>query len=275
MSVLNKKIAFLGAGEIASALMSNMIKSDIVDSGDVMAYDIVPERLRRVVEEYGAHSAASNAEALASADYAFACVRSEYAPGLAEELRGVEAGGKVIVSISSGVPMRLYESTLEGIAVARALPNPPSKIGAGAIAVAFNGLCSDAQRNDIFALFSKMGKCFELEENKIDAVTAITCLAPLLSLCQASVEAAVLLGVDLATSQELVMQTIRGGLAVWEEKPRGLAEILDKSATPGGVTARMLYCLDKTAFKYAVKSCVEEGALLSRDFGAKISEKIK
>ena len=120
-----------------------------------------------------------------------------------------------------------------------------------------------------------MGRCFEFDEDKIDAVTSITCLAPVLSLCQASVEASVLLGVDLATSQELIMQTIRGGLAVWEENPCGLAEILDKSATPGGVTARMLYCLDKTAFKYTVKYCMEEGALLSREFGRKISEKIK
>ncbi len=88
-------------------------------------------------------------------------------------------------------------------------------------------------------------------------------------------EASVLLGVDLKTSQELILQTARGGLKIWEERPERLDEILAQSATPGGITARMLYFLDRERFKYAVKGCIEEGALRTKEFGDRIRENLE
>lgn len=274
MKSIGKKIAFMGAGEIAEVLISSILQNELVKPEDIFIFDLKPERVEYMKGRFGVTAAASNSEAIKLADYIFACVRSEYTIELADEISGSDMSHKALITISSGVPMMLYESRLKGAAVARALPNPPSKIGEGAIALAFNADCSEDQKSDISSLFSPMGECFVLREGQIDAVTSITCLAPILSLFQASVEASVLLGIDHKTSREMVMQTAKGALKVWETRPDKLDEILAQSATPGGITAKMLYFLDKEAFKYSVKGCFEEGAVRTKEFGDKIKSQI-
>jgi len=275
MGALAKRIGFMGAGEICEVLIHNMLHNGIVDPGNIFIHDIRKERLEALRAKFGVVPVGGNREVVAAADYTFSCIRSEYVAEVAEEISGADMTGRAIVTISSGIPMMLFESKLQGAAVARSLPNPPSKIGEGAIVIAYNANCSEEQKSDIMSLFSPMGRCFVIREDQIDAATAITCLAYPLSLFQAAVEASVLLGIDLKTSQEMVMQTIRGGLKVWEGRPDKLAEILDQSATPGGITARMLYFLDKEAFKYGVKGCIEEGALRTKAFGDRIKEQLK
>ena len=275
MAALTKKIGFMGGGEICEVLVHNILANKIADPGNIFVYDIRPQRLEELHEKYGILPTKSNLEVVASSDYAFACVRSEYTVDLADEIAGADMTGGAIVTISSGVPMLLYESRLPGVAVARALPNPPSKIGEGAIVIAYNSACNKEQKTDVASLFAPMGKCFTIREDQIDAATSITCLAPVLSLFQASVEASVLMGIDLRTSQEMIMQTMKGGLKVWEGRPDKLGDILDQSATPGGITARMLYFLDRERFKYAVKGCIEEGAIRTKAFGDRIKEQLK
>lgn len=275
MPALAKRLGFMGGGEICEVLLHNILGSGIVEPGDIFVYDIRPERAAALEEKFGVVSRGGNRQVIESADYIFSCVRSEYVTDLVDEIAGVDMRGKVLVTISSGIPVALYESKFPDTAIARSLPNPPSKIGEGAIVLAFNAYCGAAQKEDVMSLFSPMGKCFVIREDQIDAATAITCLAPVLSLFQASVEASVLMGIDLKTSQEMIMQTMKGGLKVWEERPDRLAEILDQSATPGGITARMLYFLDREQFKYAVKGCIEEGAIRTKAFGDKIKEQIR
>lgn len=275
MAVMNKKVGFMGGGEIALVLASSIINNGIVTAGNITVYDPNPERLTMLAEKYGVKTAASNRDVVAASDYIFSCIRSEYVAEAAKEVAGSDMKGKAIISISSGVPILLWEKYLPDAAVARSLPNPPSKIGVGAIAVAFNRFCSDEQQKDMSALFGPMGECHSLREDQIDAVTAVTCLAHFLSLFQASIEGSVLMGIDYKTSRALVMQTVRGALKVWEDRPDKLGEILDQSATPGGITARMLYYLDQHGFKHAVKGCIEEGTLRTRAFGEKIREQLQ
>ena len=264
----------MGSGEIAEVLISSILENKLTKPENIFIFDIKSYRIEYMKKHFGVSSVSSNCEAIKSADYIFACVRSEYTAELAREIENADMSGKTLITISSGVPMMLYEKHLKDAAVARALPNPPSKIGKGAIAIAFNSNCTELQKNDVMSLFSPMGKCFMLRESQIDAVTSITCPGPLLSFFQASVEASVLLGIDYNTSRELVMQTVKGVLKMWENRPDKLEEILSQSATPGGITARMLYFLDKEAFKYSVKGCFEEGAIRTKEFGDRIKEQL-
>ena len=71
------------------------------------------------------------------------------------------------------------------------------------------------------------------------------------------------------------MQTIRGVLKTWENDSDKIAQLLSQAATPGGISARMIYFLDKERFKNAVKGCIEEGALRTKAFGEGIKARIK
>ncbi len=275
MAVNSKKVGFMGGGEIAEVLISNIVSNNIVPPGNIAVFDVNPARVELLREKFGVNAAASNKDVVAASDYIFSCIRSEYVQEAAREVAGSDMTGKAVISISAGVPIVMWEKHLPNAAIARSLPNPPSKIGMGAIVIAFNPLCGEEQKQDMMSLFTPMGECFALREDQIDAVTAVTALAHVLGLFQASIEGSVLMGIDYTTSRKLVMQTVKGALKVWEQRPDKLGEILDQSATPGGITARMAYYLDQHGYKAAIKGCIEEGTMRTRAFGDRIKEQLK
>ena len=128
------------------------------------------------------------------------CVRSEMQPTIRRR-SATSFFRETVVTISAGIPMKLYQQGLKNAAVVRVLPNPPSKIGYGAIAISFDKAVGPEARKDVMEIFSSMGKCFDLPEDKIDILTSTTCPAPVFAFCSAIVQATVLLGIDHATSR--------------------------------------------------------------------------
>ena len=268
------RIGFLGAGEIAQVLVDGILANNLVDPDRIMAFSPMSGRHLLLRDKYGIAAASSNAEVIENSDYIFSCMRSEQVAGALRQVRRCDFKDRALISASSGTPIQVFESLLGDVAVVRSLPTYPSVVGEGAIAVSFNRLCSEEQKSGVMALFNPMGRCFILREDQIDAFTAVTCLPHFLQIFQAGVEGAVMMGLDLDTSRKIVMQTARGALRMWEEKPDQLGEMLDRSATPGGITARMLHYLDMHRFKDAIKGCVEEGTVRTRAFGELIRRQL-
>lgn len=264
----------MGAGEIADALISNMVSNAVAAPGDIVVYNRNHNRMHSLREKYGVTVASDNAEVVARSEYVFSCVRPEQTPALLDEIRRCDMSGRVLVSVSAGVPLQVFESAFPEAAIVRSLPNMPSKIGLGVIALAFNDRCDERQKDGVMALFSAMGKCFRLREDLIDVVTPTTSVVHFLAMFQACVEGSALMGMDYATSRELVMQTVRGALRIWEDRPEELGQCIDESATPGGISVRMLHFLDRYGFRHAVKECIEEGTLRTRAFGDAIRKRL-
>ena len=275
MSKLSKKVGFIGAGEICEIQLHSMLRSDMIAAENVFLYDIRESRLEELKARYGVNTVKSNPEVIKAADYVFVCLKPEYTVAVAEEISSCDMSGRTLITISAGIPMLLYEKKFPGLSAVRVLPNPPSKIGEGAIVIAFNKNCSEEDKENIKSLYSAMGKCFEIREDQINAATSITSPGYPLSIFEAAVEASVLLGFDVKTAQQIVMQTFKGVLKTWEENPDGISQLMSQAATPGGITARMVYFLDKERFRYAVKGCIEEAAIRTAEFGDRIKEQIK
>ena len=260
-------VGFIGGGEISEVMITSMTANKLVEPANVILFDPNKARLSHMAEKFGINAASDNAGVVESSRYVFSCVRPEYAASVIDEIASCDLAERAIVTVSAGIRMRLFETRLGNPAVARVIPTPPSRIGQGAIALTFNRNCSEGQRADIAGLFSAMGKCFHVREDQFDAVAAITAPVHLLTVFQSLVEGAALMGLDYKTSKDLVMQTVRGILGMWEESPDQFDSLVEQSATPGGISVRMLHFLDQHGLKYAIKGCIEEGTLCSRAFG--------
>lgn len=269
------KIGFMGSGAIAEILSQKILASGTAEPTHIFIYDISKERLTYMNEKYGLTICREPAEMIASADYIFMCVRSDNAIDMAKTLGKYDFTDKTIVSISSGIPMALYEDNVPGAAVARALPNPPSKIGHGVIAIAFNSKVQDGQKADLMKIFSAMGTCLTLGEDKINAITSLTGPAPVYAFFQGIVESALLLGIDHKTAAKMTFGTIEGCLRVWENNIDNISGLLAETSTPGGISVRQLYNLEQSAFKASVKSCYEEGYLRTKAYSDGITEMLK
>ncbi len=271
------KIGFIGAGLICEILTQNILGSGLVKAEDIHITDVFKAREKEMHDRYGLTVASDKADVIKAADFVFICVRSDNAIDLAEELRKMnpDFSGKALVSISSGIPMKLYEDIFPDLAIARALPNPPSRIGHGVVAVAFNKKFNDTQRENLMKLFDSMGKAYMLDEEKINVATATTGPAPVYAFFEAMVESALLLGIDHKTASHMALGTVEGCLKVWERQIDNIAGLLKETSTPGGISVRQLYALEKRAFKAIVKENYEEGWTRTKAYSDSIREMLK
>ncbi|MDD2206914.1 MAG: pyrroline-5-carboxylate reductase dimerization domain-containing protein, partial [Aminobacterium sp.] len=271
------KIGFIGSGLICEIITQNILNSGLVKAEDIHITDIFKARENEMHERYGLTVAASKIDVIKAADIVFVCVRSDNAMDLAEELREIQPdfSNKVLISISSGIPMKLYGDIFPDLAIARALPNPPSRIGHGVVAVAFNKNVSDEQKAMLMQLFDSMGKAYMLDEEKINVATATTGPAPVYAFFQAMVESALLLGIDYKSASHMAFGTVEGCLKVWERQIDDIAGLLRETSTPGGISVRQLYALEKRAFKAIVKENYEEGWSRTKAYSDAIRESLK
>ncbi|MDL2263925.1 NAD(P)-binding domain-containing protein [Synergistaceae bacterium OttesenSCG-928-I11] len=269
------KIGFVGSGAIAEILTQKIVDASIAKPKELFAYDKSEKRLAYMQEKYALHACKGAGEVVENAEYVFMCVRSDDAIALAASLASFSFEGKTIITISAGIPMHLYEKNIPGAAVARALPNPPSRIGEGVVALAFNEKVGDAQKRDIRKIFGAMGLCLELGEDKINAVTALTGPGPVYAFFQAIVESSLLLGIDHRTSAQLAFGTVKGCLKMWERDIDDIAGLLTETSTPGGISVRQLLALEQKAFKATVKGCYEEGFQRTKTYSDQISALLK
>lgn len=269
------KIGFMGSGAIAEIIGQSAVRSGTVKADDVCVYDIWNERLSYMHDKYGFTACDMPGKMISKSDFVFMCVRSDDAIEMAKTLGAYDFSGKVIVSISSGIPMALYEKNVSNAAVARALPNPPSRIGHGVIALAFNAKVCGEKKEELKKLFSAMGTCLVLDEDKINAVTSLTGPAPIYAFFQGIVESAVLLGINHSLAAEMAYGTLRGCLKVWENDINNISGLLEETSTPGGISVRQLYNLEQNSFKATVKECYEEGYLRTKAYSDTIKEMLK
>ncbi len=270
MSLKDLIIAFIGAGHITEIIVSNLAKAENIIPRHLIASDPVEEKSAKLRAEYGISIAENNQDAAYTADIIFICVLPNIVGNVVEELKttGVPED-KVVITIAGGIPMAAYDSLGKQVPVVRALPNPPSQIGKGIAALAFNPYVTNEQKQDIFEIFSCLGDYVVVREDLVNAVMALSSPAIIYMLFQSLVDAGIRAGIDHETSIRIVSQTIIGSMDVWLQRNALPHELLIEASTPGGISIESLYTLEKYAFKAAlmdaIDSAIKRAEFLSRE----------
>jgi pyrroline-5-carboxylate reductase len=174
---------------------------------------------------------------------------------------------KLIVTLAAGIPISAYESLGESLPVVRALPNPPSQIGMGIAALAFNSNVTDEQKSDIFKLFASLGEYIVLREESINAVMALSSPASTYLFFESLIAAGVKAGIDRETSTKIVYQTIVGAMEVWNQRQASPQDLLSEACTPGGISIESISALEQYAFKAALNEAIGKAALKAGKLG--------
>jgi len=269
MSLKNRTIALVGAGHITEIIVTNLVKADYIAPRRLIASDPNQERVQKLHSKYGISMAEDNLDAVNRADFVFINVLPNIVAEVVKEFRtkGFPAG-KVIITVAGGIPMATYDALGEGLPVVRALPNPPSQIGQGIAALAFNPHVTQNQQNDIFELFACFGDHVVVREELVNAVMALSSPAITYMLFQSLIDAGIRAGIDHATAAKIVSRTITGSMAVWEQREATPHELLTEASTPGGISIESLFTLEQYAFKAglmeAIDSAIKRADKLSR-----------
>jgi pyrroline-5-carboxylate reductase len=266
MSIKDRKIAFIGAGHITEIIVSNLTKTDKIIPRQLIASDPVRKKLDKLQRSYGISIAADNSEAVYTADYVFICVLPNVVGSVVEEFKSMGfPEGSAIITIAGGIPMETYGPLGEQLPVVRALPNPPSQIGQGIAALAFNPYVTEEQKKDIFELFTCLGDYVVIREDLVNAVMALSSPSITYMVFQSLIDAGIRAGIDHKTAARIVSQTIIGAMRVWQKREVAAHELLTEASTPGGISIESLFTLEKYAFKAALMEAIENAIKRAED----------
>jgi len=259
MAIQHQKIGFLGAGNMGEAIIGALLGSRIFPGEHIWINDVNEDRLSYMSDAYGVAPVRDNARLFAECDTVVLAVKpQQMADVLGEISSGPEygAGGRtLVISIAAGFPIRKIEALLyrpldearaRRMPIIRVMPNTPALVLAGMSGMSPN---RHAEARDIEAameILGAMGKVIVFEEEKLDAVTALSGSGPayVFYLIEAMTHAGIAAGLDPADAAELTLGTLDGAVRLIQAKGEPPEVLRRKVTSPGGTTEAAVNVLE-------------------------------
>ena len=134
-----KKLAFIGAGNMGSAILGGVIKAGVVSPENVTVADLYQPSLDRVKSEFGVNVTSDSSLAVKDADIVILAVKPNIINGVMKDIRDSIDGQKLIVSIAAATTIESIENVIgDDKKVVRVMPNTPALVGEGMSALSRN-----------------------------------------------------------------------------------------------------------------------------------------
>ena len=227
------------------------------------------DRARRVVAETSCKCTLDPTEILAGKDVVVVAVKPRDVHHLLEQIRFSVHEDQVVLSLAAGVPTTVYEKVLGAIPVVRAMPNTPAIVREGITGLAGGAHATAAALDMTERILAAVGRVTRLDENLLDAVTAISGTGPAYAflLAEALTEAAIREGLPRDVAELLVHQTIKGAGHLLVDTERSPFELRSEVTSPGGTTAAAMHILEERGFRALIEDAVRAAAQRSRELG--------
>jgi pyrroline-5-carboxylate reductase len=103
---------FIGAGNMATALVKGLVESGLYGPERLMVSDIRAERLREMREGFGVKVTGSNTELVRSSSVVVLSVKPQVIREILEEVRAEIRDDHLVISIAAGIPLKLVRDVL-------------------------------------------------------------------------------------------------------------------------------------------------------------------
>lgn len=253
------KIAVIGAGAMAEAMIAGLLNNQVVEAERLVASHPRAERADELHERYGVTAVRDNAEAATDADVVVLSVKPQVVGQVLEELHGRIKPGALVLSIAAGVSLARIIAGLAHGAVVRSMPNTPARIGMGITVWCASPAVTPAQLEQTRIILSALGKeVFVDDEDYLDMATALSGTGPayVFLFMEALIDAGVHMGFSRHVAEELVTQTVLGSVEFYVHQENHVSRLRNQVTSPGGTTAEALYYLERAGFRTALSRAV-------------------
>lgn len=255
------KIAFIGMGNQASAILKGMRRTGKLPTEMMYAYDLEQRRLQENAAELGFHACGSLQEAVTGADAVVLAVKPHQIEALlqsaAELLRGENP---FIISMAAGRAIaRLEENLYPGAAVARIMPNQNAALAQSVTAYCINAQVTDAQETLLRTFCGSFGDVMPIEEALFSAFFVLAGAGPafVFLFIDQLTRAAVKAGMPRTLAQRVAAQTVLGSAQLVLEDGAHPQALIDRVCSPGGITIEGIAALQEYGFENAVNKAME------------------
>ena len=246
-------IGFIGAGNMAEAIVKGIITAGQFAPDEIFMSDIFDERIEYMANEYHINGILDNKELVDACDIVVLAVKPQSVDIVFEGLKDCFGGNKLLISIAAGVPIMRMTDAFGDIAVVRVMPNTPALVGCGAAGI-YGNPKARKKLDFVVNIFKAIGEAVVVEkESQIDTITALSGSGPAyyFLMMEEMIKAGVELGLDEQTAKKLTLQTALGAakLAVEADKDGQSPEQLRRKVTsPGGTTEAAIKVFNEDQF---------------------------
>lgn len=251
-----KKITIIGAGNMGGAIAKALLKGTLVNASDITISDISEKVLndfKSISSEI--HLTNSNKDAVADADIIIIAVKPWLMENVANELENyVQSDKQLIISIAAGKDFEeLRHFFGHTVPLIRIIPNIAIEVKESVSILAVDKVGYE-QLKFIRDMFDELGKTFVVPENQLNAFMSLSScgIAYAFRYIRAAMEGGVEMGIYPEVAKQVVMQTLKGAVALLDANNSHPEIEVDKVTTPGGITIKGLNEMEANGFTNAV-----------------------
>jgi pyrroline-5-carboxylate reductase len=255
-----RRVAFLGAGRMGEALVDGLIRSKGRSGDEIMVTARREERARELGDRHGVAATLSNAEAVGWAKTLVLTVKPQDMDALMEEIGQGVTPEHLLITFAAGIRCSFIESKVPaGTPVVRVMSNVPVMVDEAMSVISPGARAEDKHLAVAEDLLGSVGRVIRLAEVHQDAVTATSGSGPayFALLCEAMIDACILLGLSRDVATELIVQTMLGSAKMLRDTGKHPVEIREMVTSPGGTTIAAIRQLEQAGVRAAFLNAID------------------
>jgi len=268
------RIAFLGGGNMASALIGGLLKKG-VDASWISVIEVSPAARERLAARHGVRASTAPDAATQKADTLVLAVKPQDLRPVAAALAG-SVRGKLVISIAAGVRLEALSRWLGGHRkLVRCMPNTPALIGAGISGLYALPEVSQDERKRTETILGAVGEVVWLsEERLLDPVTAVSGSGPayVFWFIEQLAESARKMGIPADAASKLALHTVLGAARLAAGSEESPAELRRNVTSKGGTTEAALKVFDEEQLAQRFARALEAASRRGADLGAELGK---
>ncbi len=257
---IDKKIGFIGNGNMASAIYKGMLSSGLSKPENIIVSALDPNKLEKKAKEIGFVAAKSNREVVEKSDIIFLAVKPQYLGDVMVDIRPAVNASKAFISIVAGWTNAKTKSLFRERR-ARSTCNAKHAIACwGRHELHMRRERFDGRRIRLIqSVFAQMGQVEVLEEKHIAIFSGVAGSSPAYTYMyiEALADAACKWGLPRHIGYRVVAQAVLGAAKMVLETKEHPGALKDAVCSPAGTTIVAVQALEDRGFRAAVMDCVD------------------
>ncbi len=256
MSSDNKKWGIIGAGNMASAMLTGALKNGVLSSQDVIASRRDPSRRKALESEFGIETTDDNAAVIERSQTILLAIKPQQCSAFLNQFGSQFRAGQTLVSVLAGITTTSLRFAIpKDVRIIRTMPNTPSVVGRGVTLIT-----GDAVPSEVSEFLEASGSVIPIDEEQFDHATAISGCGPayVFLLAEALTDAGISQGLDTALAKQLAYETLYGAATLLELRANEMnaEELRERVTSPGGATAAAVGVLQARGMSHLIRDAV-------------------
>jgi pyrroline-5-carboxylate reductase len=255
---------------MGGAIVRGILERGLFAPDSVALCDVIAEKAQELARELHVRAVETAVEVAQEADIVLIAVKPQTMGDCLEGIKEAIDTSKLIISIAAGITTEFIENRVgEEIRVVRAMPNTPALVGAGATTICGGSSAKERDLDEAEKIFAALGKVYRLDEELIDAVTALSGSGPayLFLFAESLQKAAIRAGLPESEAPDLVAQTLFGASKLLMESSDTASTLREKVTSPGGTTEAALAIFEDRGFEQSIIAAVEGALARAKELG--------